>query len=135
MLRDRSPKERVVGETLASVVAIVPESDTVCGLPVAESAIVMVAVLVPVAAALKVTLIAQLTPAAKLDPQSLVWAKSVALAPATVMLVTLNAALPELVRVIVCAVVVAPTPWLEKVRAMGETPATGAAPVPERLTD
>jgi hypothetical protein len=54
----------------------------------------------PVAAGLKLTLIVQLAPAATLDPQLLVWAKSLALAPEIAMLLTLKAALPELVKVI-----------------------------------
>jgi hypothetical protein len=46
----------------------------------------------------------------------------------------LKAALPELVRVTVCAELVVSTAWLEKVRLVGETLATGAVPVPVKLT-
>ena len=53
----------------------------------------------PAAAGANVTLMVQLAPAATLDPQLLVWAKSVALAPKTAMLEMLKAALPELLRV------------------------------------
>ena len=97
------PKDRVVGESLAAALALppVPERLTLCGLPVALSVTVTAAVRVPAAAGLKVTLIVQLAPAATLDPQLLVSAKSLALVPETAMLVTLRAALPELVRVIV----------------------------------
>ena len=63
------------------------------------SVMAMVAARLPLAEGVKVTLMVQLAPAATLDPQLLVWAKSPALAPKTPMLVTLNAALPELVRV------------------------------------
>jgi hypothetical protein len=59
------------------------------------------AVRVPLAEGVKVTLIVQLVPAATELPQVLVRAKSLALAPVSAMLVILNAALPELVRVIV----------------------------------
>ena len=52
----------------------------------------------PLAEGVKVTLMVQLAPAATLDPQLLVWAKSSALAPETAMLVMLKATLPELVR-------------------------------------
>ena len=52
-----------------------------------------------------------------------------------------KAALPVLLRVAVCAVLVVPTGWLPKARLAGESPSTGAvgveavsAPVPERLT-
>ena len=95
------PKERLVGERLAADAAPVPERLTLCGLPVALSVRVTAAVRVPAAVGLKVTLIVQLAPAATLDPQLLVCAKSLALAPETAMLVMLKAALPELVRVIV----------------------------------
>jgi hypothetical protein len=124
----------LVGEALATVVAIVPERGTVCGLPVALSVRVTAAVRVPAAAGLKVTLIEQYEPAATLDPQLLVWEKSLALVPESAMLVILKVALPELVKVIVCAALVAPTAWLTKERLVGETLATMEVPVPERLT-
>lgn len=57
----------------------------------------------------KVTLMVQLAPAATEVPQLLVWAKSPALVPETAMLLTLKAALPELVRVTDCVELVAPT--------------------------
>ena len=63
------------------------------------SVMAMVAARLPAAEGVKVTLMVQLAPAATLDAQLLVWAKSPALAPKTAMLVTLKAALPELVRV------------------------------------
>ena len=63
------------------------------------SATVRVAVRAPGAAGLKVTLMLHLAPAATLDPQVLVWVKSLAFEPESAMLVTLKAALPELVRV------------------------------------
>ena len=50
-------------------------------------------------------------------------------------------ALPELLRVTVCGVLVVPRDWLPKARLVGERPSTGAvgvaavsAPFPERLT-
>jgi hypothetical protein len=95
---------------------------------------VTVAVRVPAAVGLKVISIVHLAPAATLDPQLLVWAKSLALVPESAMLVTPKVALPELVRVIVCAPLAAPTAWLMKVRLEGETPATEAVPVPESAT-
>ena len=53
----------------------------------------------PAAAGLKTTLMIQLEPAATVDPQPLVWVKSLELAPATEMLVTVKVALPLLVTV------------------------------------
>ena len=53
------------------------------------------------------------------------------------MLVMLNAALPVLVRVTVCAVLVVPTSWLGNVRLVGAKLTAGAervTPVPVRLT-
>ena len=46
----------------------------------------------------------------------------------------LNAALPVLLRVTVCAVLVVPTDWLPKARLVGERLTTVVVPVPERLT-
>jgi hypothetical protein len=54
----------------------------------------------------KVRLMVQLAPAATLDPQLLVWAKSLALAPETATLVRLKAALPELLSVTAFVVLV-----------------------------
>jgi hypothetical protein len=46
----------------------------------------------------------------------------------------LKAALPVLLRVTVCAVLVVPAGWLPKARLVGERLAKAAVPVPERLT-
>jgi len=79
----------------------VPERATACGLPLALSAMVIEAERLPLADGVKVTLMVQLPPAATELPQLLVWVKSLALAPESARLVTLKAALPELVSVIV----------------------------------
>ena len=54
----------------------VPIRLTSCGLPGALSVIDSVPVRVPICVGLKVTLIVQLAPAAKLEPQVCVWWKS-----------------------------------------------------------
>ncbi len=56
--------------------------------------------------------------------------------PVKFRLVTLKAALPELVRVTVCAALLAPTDWFPKARVVGETlaPRAALAPVPVRLS-
>ena len=59
--------------------------------------------------------------------------------PVSARLVMLKAALPVLLRVTVCAVLVVPTNWLPKARLVGERPSTAAVaavsvPVPERVT-
>jgi hypothetical protein len=62
---------KLVGDrvTAGADVTPVPVSETVCGLPLALSAIETEAVRVPEAVGLKVMLIEQLAPAATLDPQ------------------------------------------------------------------
>ena len=96
---DTLPKERLLGETPATAVVPVPERLMVCGLPVALSATLTIAERMPDAVGLKVMLIVQVDPALKLDPQVLVCTKSLRFTPETAILVTLNVALPELVKV------------------------------------
>ncbi len=64
------------------------------------SVTVTVAVLVPDAVGLNVTLIAQVAPAATEAPHVLLWAKSPLLVPVMAMLVMLSAAFPVLESVI-----------------------------------
>ena len=61
-----------VGERAAEAATPVPAKLAVCGLPLALSVTVSVALRVPVVVGAKVTLIAQLPPAATLEPQLLV---------------------------------------------------------------
>ena len=112
----------------------VPVKFTVCGLPVALSVMVRLAVRLPVAVGAKVTLIAQLAPAATELPQVVVSAKSPLLAPVIAILVTLNDTAPVLVNVTMRAALVVPTPWLPKLTLVGERLIAGVAPVPVRLT-
>src|SRR5438128_2680724 len=87
--------------------------------------------LLPAAAGVKVTLIAQLAPAATVFPQVLVWAKS----PFAVTLVRLSAVPPVLVSATACAALVVPTVWLPKLRLDGDKLTTaGVFPTPVRLT-
>ena len=51
--------------------------------------------------------------------------------PVSARLVLLKAALPVLLRVTVCTVLVLPTAWLPKARLVGERLTTAAVPVPE----
>ena len=80
------PNVRLGGETPATGVAAAPVKPTVCGLSEALSVTVKVAVTVPAAPAVKVTSMVQLAPAAKLEPQLLVWAKHPAPVPLMAML-------------------------------------------------
>src|SRR5437667_426111 len=87
---------------LVTGAAPVPVMLTMCGLPAALSVMVIAPVRVPVAVGVKVTLMAQLAPAATDVPQVLVCMKS----PLATMLVTLSAAVPVLVSVTVCTALV-----------------------------
>lgn len=112
-----------------------PLKATVCGEPVTLSVIVTVPVRVPAAVGVKVTEIVQLPPAATLDPQFCVSAKSTD----AVMEVTDRAAVPGLVSVTVWAALVVPSLCGAKVRLAGESATAGAvtretAPVPLRTT-
>src|SRR5437588_363245 len=78
------------------LVVPVPDRDTVCGLPPAESVTVIDPVRVPVCDGVKVMLIVQLAPAFKVAGQLLDCEKS----PLATMLLMVRAAPPLLVRVI-----------------------------------
>jgi hypothetical protein len=84
----------------------------------------------PVALGVKATLRVQLALGETLEPQVLVWEKS----PLGVMLVIVSVALPVLVRVALCALLLVPTASAPKVREVGERLTTGPLPVPVRLT-
>ena len=86
-----------------------PLSATVCGLPVALSVMLTLALRLPLALGVKVTLMVQEAPAAsvlELLGQVLVCAKSPALVPLSPMLLMVRAALPLLVSVTVWAALV-----------------------------
>jgi hypothetical protein len=94
----------------AVVVVPVPVSVAVCGLPAKLSATLKVALTIPMAVGVNVTLIVQLAPAASVAGQALVFANNDALAP--VMLTTMLFTAPVLVffSVTVCAALVVPIP-------------------------
>jgi len=94
-------EDRVTPGALATPV---PVSPTVWGEPVALSVTVRFPVRVPVAVGVNFTEMAQLEPAATVDPQEFVWAKS----PEAVIDAMLRADPPELVSVTVCAALVVP---------------------------
>jgi hypothetical protein len=108
-----------------------------CWLPAALlllSVTIIEAARLPGAVGVNVTLMVQLAPAATEVPQVLVCPKSAALAPENVMLVMERAAFPVLFRVPSWALLVVLRFWLGKLRPGGVKPATGAVPVPVRLT-
>ena len=90
---------REVGERAAEAATPVPAKLAVCGLPLALSVTISVALRAPVVVAVKVTLIVQLPPAATIEPQLFVCAKSALLVPVTAMPLIDNDAVPELDRV------------------------------------
>ena len=96
------------------------------------SVIVTLADLVPVANGVKVTLIEQLLPAAKLEPQVFVCAKSVLLVPVIAMPDMLSVPVPLLVIVTTLAALVVPTNWLPNASDVGDRVTAGATPVPVR---
>jgi hypothetical protein len=91
---------------------------------------VRVPVLVPLAVGVKVTLRVQEALAATLEPQVLVSEKS----PLVLMPLMLRVALPVLLRVTFCGLLLVPTACAENVNEVGERLTAGAVPVPVRLT-
>src|SRR4051812_36231436 len=119
-------KVKLVGENVtaaADAAFPVPESETICGLPAAESVTVNAPVRVPVCVGVKVTAMLQLAPAARLAGQELVCAKS----PLVPILLTLSAAPPLFVSVTDCAALVVPTVWPANVRLPGVSDTAGEA--------
>ena len=89
----------------------------------------------PPATGLKVTEMVQFVPAATELPQVLVWEKSPAFVPVIVMPEMVSAALPVLVRVTVCAVLLVPDIWAGKVSEEDDKLTMAPIPFPLRLTD
>jgi hypothetical protein len=87
----------------------VPVRLTICGLPPPSSLTEIAAVRIPVWVGVKVALMVQFAPAATLEPQVLVSAKSPGSAPVMLMLVMFKVVLPTLVRVTVWGALVCPT--------------------------
>jgi hypothetical protein len=94
-------KVRLVVEREAVGTAPVPLKLTVCGLLLALSVMVRVALRAPAAAGVKLTVIGQVPPAATLAPQVFVWPKSPMFVPVIAMLEMASVAVPVLVRVTV----------------------------------
>ena len=102
-------KVRVVGESVTLGAVPVPVRGTVCGLPAALSVRLRAAVRVPVAVGLNVILNVQLLPTAKLVVQVVVSLKSPLLVPVKDRPLKVSVALPELVSVTFCALLLVPT--------------------------
>lgn len=105
---------RLVGErpTAGAAAVPVPTSETLCGLPLASSVTLRAAFRAPLAVGLKVKLIMQFAPAARVDGLAahvLVSEKSPLFAPVMAMLVIVSAALPVFVSVALCGALLVPT--------------------------
>jgi hypothetical protein len=125
-----------VGLSVACGEVPVPMMAADCGEPVALSATETEAEKAVAEAGVKVTLIVQVAPAARLAPQLLVWAKSAALVPVTEMLLMVRAALPGLESVMGRAVAEVPTSVPGKASGLGLSVACGVGavvPVPVRV--
>jgi hypothetical protein len=120
----------------AGVLTPVPARFTACGLLPALSLKESVAVRLPIAAGVKVTLMAQVLPGATRAPVqvSTLLPKSPAFAPVSPTLVMVRLAVPLLVTVSVCAALVAATTRLPKSRLAAEGVKAAAMPVPVRFT-
>jgi hypothetical protein len=125
-----SPKSRLVGESVTVGPKPVPVRATVCGLPGASSAMLIVPFLVPPAVGVKVTLMVQEPPTATGLTQLWFWAKS----PLGVMLRMVSAPAPLLVSVTVFGALGTPTPRLPKVKLVGDKVTAGPKPLPVRVT-
>ena len=93
------------------------------------SAMVTLALRLPAALGVKVTLIVQVPLTANVLEQVLVWAKSLAFVPLIAILLMFKAAVPVFVSVTVLAAVVVFTTSLPKLRLLGLKPAPGAGPL------
>src|SRR5438874_240712 len=130
------PKPRLVGANPTAGAVPFPLSATVCGLPPALSVTESVAVRALEVVGVKVTLIEQLAPAAKvagLVRQALAPVLVAAKSPEAAKELIVKAAVPVLVSVTVIGALVVASSWLPKSRFVGANPTAGAVP-PLRLT-
>jgi len=119
-----------------SITSCVPEPEraTDCGLPLALSVMLRVAVRAPLATGVNKTAMVQLLPAATEDPQVSTSEKSPGSVPAKAIPETVKVALPVLLKVTTCEELVVSTATLPKDRLEGEKLVAAAVPVPLRLT-
>jgi hypothetical protein len=127
------PKETEEGVRDPAGAVPVPETLAVCGLLLSLSVTVSVALLAPVAAGEKVTLIVQLPLGAKLEPQLFVWPKSALFVPVNAILEMVNVEVAELESVKGWDALVVPTCWFPKEAEDGLRFTVNVVPVPVRL--
>src|SRR5207249_1756977 len=127
------PKPRLVGANPTPGAVPFPLSVMICGLPPALSASDSVPVRAPKAVGVKVTLMVQFAPAAKvagLVGQALAPVLVAAKSPEAANELIVKAAVPVFVSVTVIGVLVVASGWLPKPRLVGANPTPGAVPFP-----
>ena len=113
----------------------VPESATVCGLPVALSLMLNAADSGPEVLGVKVTVVVAVAPAATVRGNVAgATAKSAALPPVTDQFAITRSAVPGLEMVIVRGGLALPFSWLPKFAGFGVTLIAGATPLPVKAT-
>src|SRR2546429_468966 len=132
------PKSRLVGANPTPGAVPFPLRENICGLPPASSASDSVPVRAPEAVGVKVTLMVQVPPAAKvagLVGQALAPVLVAAKSPEAANELIVKAAAPVFVSVTVIGALVVASSWLPKSRPVGANPTPGEfEPVPLRLT-
>src|SRR3989454_3839805 len=135
------PKATLFADNVTAGAMPVPVRVIVCGLPGASSTMFSMALRIPVASGVKLTLIVQLAPGAT-EPAPLgqvlpaAKAKSAACAPVMVMLVRFSGAPPLLVSVTFCAALVVPMRCSPNALLVAECLADGSVtPVPVSDSD
>ncbi len=111
-----------------------PDRATLCGLPGALSVMVKVPERLPPPAGIKVMLMVQAAPVARLEPQVLVSAKSAAFVPETTMPEIARLALPVLVSLMVWAELAVPAISAPSATLLTDRLTSGPTPVPARAT-
>src|SRR5256884_439217 len=127
------PKPRLVGANPTPGAVPFPLSVMICGLPPALSASDSVPVRAPEAVGVKVTLMVQFAPAAKvagLVGQALAPVLVAAKSPEAANELIVKAAAPEFVSVTVIGALAVASGWLPKPRLVGANPTPGAVPFP-----
>ena len=129
--------ESEVGDKLTAGAVPVPLRVTFCGEPVALSAMRIVAVSVPAAAGVKVTVMAQLAPAPRLALQLFTCENEPAPVPEMPMPwpvpLKVSVAVPVFFSVMACVAALLPTSVPANVRLVAERLTAGAVPVPDSV--
>src|SRR5437773_705930 len=130
------PKGTDEGVSVAADAVPVPERLAVCGLPLASSVTVKVAVRAADAVGVNVTLMVQLELSAGVEggsAQLFDWPKSPGFVPPTAMLLMVSGAVPVFESVTACGALVVPPRGAPPGSDEGVSVAADAVPVPERL--